>query len=334
MLRLPCRVWATGLAVYACLCAAAAAAPPAASEDADGPPLQAAIAGWIAALDDDRFHVRESATQQLRHAGAQAVGPLREAAAQGSLEVIVRAVDVLQTMAADEDRALARAAKSALEELAADRITAASQYATAALGALRVVEQRRAIEDLFALGGAFGSGSIPGGPTTPSHVELKKSWRGGDQRLDLLRHLIQLDRLSIYGSQITDAAVPHLAVLKNLRRLELYGTRITDQGLEQLRTALPATEIDIRRGGLLGVRGQPSDVVCRFTDVAPGTAAERAGLQPGDVVLQCEGQPVADFKAMTAIIATKHGGDKLQMTILRGERRLQVEVTLGEWGEE
>jgi hypothetical protein len=294
----------------------------------------ASIAGWIADLNDDRFHVREAATERLRHAGAEAIEPLRAAAQQGNLEVMVRAVGVLQSLAADEDRTLARRAKAALEELAADRITAASQYAAAALGALRVVEQKRAVEDLFALGGAFGSGSIPGGPTTPSHVELKKSWRGGDERLDVLRHLVQMDRLSIYGSHITDAAVPHLAVLKNLRRLELYGTRISDAGLERLRAALPATEIDIRRGGLLGVRGQPSDVVCRFTDVAPGTAAERAGLQPGDVVLQCEGQPVADFKALTAIIATKHGGDKLQLTILRGERRLQIEVTLGEWGEE
>ena len=61
-------------------------------------------------------------------------------------------------------------------------------------------------------------------------------------------------------------------------------------------------------------------------EVMPDTAASRAGLQPGDRVLQIDGARIDRFQDIQRIIVA-HPGDRLELLVQRGDARLQLPVT-------
>ncbi len=294
-------------------------------------PDTAKIRGWVQDLANDSYRRRESATDQLCTAGRAAVDPLVESLQQGDLEVIVRGVKILRVLAMSEDQPTATAARQALENLGSPAVSTLADHVRTALSELAEVDQTRAYEKFQQLGGRFGSGSAMEGPITTSHAILGKGWEGGAADVKLLQHMLSLDRLSIFGPRITDQAIPHLLQLTQLKRLELYGTRLSAEGLRKIRNALRATDIEERRGGLLGVSGNLNSVDCLVTSVRDGSAAQAAGIQAGDVVLGCQGKPVQGFQSLTGIIAAQDGGDTIELSILRGGVRLTLQATLGEW---
>ncbi|MEX2197905.1 MAG: Do family serine endopeptidase, partial [Burkholderiales bacterium] len=68
--------------------------------------------------------------------------------------------------------------------------------------------------------------------------------------------------------------------------------------------------------------------------VAPGGPADKAGLQPGDVVLEFEGRPVSDSGAMAAMVGESTPGSKARMTIWRKGKKQQLIATLGSSSED
>lgn len=298
----------------------------------------AKIQQWIRELDDDRFQVREAASAALVAAGRESVAPLAKAAVEDGLEVTARCVRVLAQLAISDDPVLAESAREVLENLSALKPNVASDRAAAALESLNAREAERAMIKVHKLGANFGSGdNFHRESTVTWHLKLEKPWTGGNDGLKLLRYLDQVRYLSIHGAPLTDDAVPHLARLKHLDRLELYGTRISDAGIQKLKAALPALgdKFDVRRGGLLGVKGnQLAAADCQFTEVWPNSAAFKAGLQPGDIVRKCDGKTIENFKQLLDQISTRNGGDKLKLEIERGEEKKDLEVTLGNWGED
>ncbi len=124
--------------------------------------------------------------------------------------------------------------------------------------------------------------------------------------------------------------------------MELFGTGISDDGLNELATELANTTIDRRKGGLLGVGGDPNvrgGGGCLVSTVQPGSAAEKAGLQPGDIITKFEGKEVADFTSLTALISAKGGGETVELEFERhiqaGEKiekqRFTKKATLDRW---
>jgi internalin A len=61
--------------------------------------------------------------------------------------------------------------------------------------------------------------------------------------LKRLEGLTQLQKLNLWGTQITDSGLQHLKGLKQLRLLLLAGTKVTDEGVKELQQALPNCEI-------------------------------------------------------------------------------------------
>ena len=62
--------------------------------------------------------------------------------------------------------------------------------------------------------------------------------------------------------------------------------------------------------------------------VAPGSAAERAGLRRGDVIRRFDGQPVHDFNALRNRVADATPGRPASLDIVRDGHAQQVQVTL------
>jgi S1-C subfamily serine protease len=91
--------------------------------------------------------------------------------------------------------------------------------------------------------------------------------------------------------------------------------------------------------------GLPADYGILIVQVSPGGAADRAGLRGGseraylgntaimlggDLIVAIDGQPVQDQQDLADVMNKHRSGDTVTVTIYRGQRRMQVRVTLGE----
>jgi PDZ domain len=62
--------------------------------------------------------------------------------------------------------------------------------------------------------------------------------------------------------------------------------------------------------------------------VAPGSPAQVAGLQPGDVISQVNGRPVATTSAFASVLAGEHAGDRVSLQLERGSVTYVARVRL------
>jgi len=76
----------------------------------------------------------------------------------------------------------------------------------------------------------------------------------------------------------------------------------------------------------LGISGQKGALVA---EVVPGQPADKAGLQPGDVVLSLNGKPVANSSELTRLVAQSHAGDTLHLAVLRDGKPASVDIRSG-----
>ncbi|MFI5460748.1 MAG: PDZ domain-containing protein [Isosphaerales bacterium] len=60
----------------------------------------------------------------------------------------------------------------------------------------------------------------------------------------------------------------------------------------------------------------------------PGSAADAAGLQIGDVVTAVDRNPVADIRGMVQVIRRKRVGDRVFVEFIRGGQAHQVDPIL------
>jgi hypothetical protein len=73
----------------------------------------------------------------------------------------------------------------------------------------------------------------------------------------------------------------------------------------------------------------PRDFGLRLTGVREGSPAAIAGLEPGDVVVEFDGNPIADIYAYTYALQAKQAGDDVVIVVERNGERISVTATLG-----
>src|SRR5690606_13033525 len=64
--------------------------------------------------------------------------------------------------------------------------------------------------------------------------------------------------------------------------------------------------------------------------VTPGGPASRAGLQPGDVVVEFNGRPVEDNNALVSMVVNTKPGTTVPITIVRDKKRQTLNITVDE----
>ena len=96
---------------------------------------------------------------------------------------------------------------------------------------------------------------------------------------------------------------------------------------------------EVRRG-LLGIIGGDVDaglaeafnskvnIGAFVNEVAPDTAAEKAGLQAGDIITQINGNVLTSFNELRAKIASLGAGANVKLTIIRAGKERKVDVVL------
>ena len=291
----------------------------------------AAIAATIGHLGAEEFAAREAASQQLAALGAAAIDPLVAAAAAADPERALRAIDILRQFLTRDDAELAAAAEAGLEQLAGSDDLAIAQRAEVALDFHDATQAVSARETLEQLGATFDEAGPFG-----LRVEIDEKWQGDSRALRLLTRLRQLTYVSFHGVRLDEKDATTLSRLRRVERIDLFGTGFSDETVADLAKRLPGAEIDVRKGGKLGIAGAPLMGQCLISGVQAGSAADKAGLRPQDIIVEIDGQPVPDFNVCTELIG-KHGpGEKVELLVERRQpdgaaARFSQTVELGGW---
>jgi len=75
-----------------------------------------------------------------------------------------------------------------------------------------------------------------------------------------------------------------------------------------------------------GPAGEQGAVVQR---VMPQSPAATAGLHPGDVVVEFEGDPIHNWMDLLAATGQRQPGQSVHLVVVRDGQRVEVTVTLG-----
>ncbi|HCN88448.1 MAG TPA: peptidase, partial [Oxalobacteraceae bacterium] len=66
------------------------------------------------------------------------------------------------------------------------------------------------------------------------------------------------------------------------------------------------------------------------SSVTPGSAAAKAGLQPGDVILKFNNKPILASNDLPALVSMEDPGDKVTLDVWRGGKHIALNATLSE----
>ncbi len=104
---------------------------------------------------------------------------------------------------------------------------------------------------------------------------------------------------------------------------------------DKLDTILPdlraGRSVGESRKAFLGIQANSESEVegVEIDVVQPASAAEKAGVKRGDIVVEFEGRAVRNFDQLRAVIAAKQPGDVVKFKVKRGGETLNLEAKLG-----
>ncbi|HYF45084.1 MAG TPA: AAA family ATPase [Acidimicrobiales bacterium] len=99
---------------------------------------------------------------------------------------------------------------------------------------------------------------------------------------------------------------------------------------EQVADALVAREpVEFGYLGIEGGDAAGAQAGALIANVQPGSPAEDAGLQDGDLVVEADGEPIGSFGDLGVVIRSHDPGDELALVVNRDGEEQQVTATLG-----
>ena len=167
--------------------------------------------------------------------------------------------------------------------------------------------------------------SEPGGAALPGVIQTSAAINPGNSGgalVDLSGQVIGIPTLAATDPQIGGTA-PGIgfAIPSNLAKD--IATQLIQNG-----------RVTNSHRAFLGVE-QPGDTGGQGTlvfNVVPGGPAEKAGIQPGDVITAINHQPTPDPDALSSVLANLKPGDRVPVEIMREDgSRKTVTVTLGQF---
>lgn len=82
------------------------------------------------------------------------------------------------------------------------------------------------------------------------------------------------------------------------------------------------------RRAMLGVLTEDANPGAKINKIIPGSAAEKAGLEIGDIITAVDGKNIQNFEDLVAAIAEYDEGDKVEIEIYRSEELKKLNATL------
>jgi serine protease Do len=77
----------------------------------------------------------------------------------------------------------------------------------------------------------------------------------------------------------------------------------------------------------------PVDKGVLVTSVETGSAADKAGIEEGDIIVGADGEDIVDMTGLLVIRDRHKAGETMTLTLARSGGNIDVEVVLGESGD-
>ena len=84
------------------------------------------------------------------------------------------------------------------------------------------------------------------------------------------------------------------------------------------------------KAGYLGIKIDGGDGSIRISEVVGGGPAEKGGLKADDVVTKIDGKEVKDLQEFITAVRAHKPGDKISLTVKRGDKDMEIKITAGE----
>ncbi|MFH1161781.1 MAG: trypsin-like peptidase domain-containing protein [Candidatus Jorgensenbacteria bacterium] len=150
----------------------------------------------------------------------------------------------------------------------------------------------------------------------------------GGPLVDLGGRVVGVNAAVVAGAQNIGFAIPIRAAERDLADLKRYGRiRRPLLGLRYLmlnEDLRGKYQLPVNYGALV-TKGHPID-----TAVVPGSPAAAAGIKENDIVLEWNGEEVGMEKTIQDHLESANVGERVALTILRGQKELKIPVTLTE----
>lgn len=112
--------------------------------------------------------------------------------------------------------------------------------------------------------------------------------------------------------------------------LELKDGKIYVNGDSVLLSGRPLAILkNLTRGAFLGVQTKDNDSGAEIVEVVPGSPAEEAGLQKGDIITQINTTAIKDAGTLSEVIGGMRSGEVVQITLLRNNEEKELSAILG-----
>ena len=150
----------------------------------------------------------------------------------------------------------------------------------------------------------------------------------GGPLLNLKGEVIGVNVAMAQGAQSIGFSIPINKAKKDITQIKSIGKIVYP--FLGVRCLLITPEIQSEKNlgsdyGALIVRGQENE-----PGVVEGSAAQKAGLREGDIILSVNGERVDQRNSLSRIIQKYKPGDKVVLEILRGDKKMKIEAVLGE----
>jgi len=103
------------------------------------------------------------------------------------------------------------------------------------------------------------------------------------------------------------------------------GRLIRDGRIERAYIGMAGTNIRLPRR-LVRFHHLPAESAVAAASVEPDSPAQRAGLQPNDIIVSYGSQPVTAIDRLQRILSDDHIGVSSQLTVIRGTEKLTLEI--------
>ena len=94
-------------------------------------------------------------------------------------------------------------------------------------------------------------------------------------------------------------------------------------------------KVDASESGYLGIQGRDSSLGAYVHSVLPDSAAKKAGIQAGDIIIQLEGTDIATMSQLQELLSYYPAGAEVEFVILRPQgndeyQEMEITVTLAD----